>query len=67
MNVSVTPNEVVAKRIVARLRRRPLYGESWETFATRVISTELTIEATRRRREDFERRCAGGVNAAAPD
>jgi hypothetical protein len=67
VTLSATPNEVIAKRIVARLRRRPPFGESWETFATRVISTALTMESTRRRREDFDRRCMGGVNAAAPD
>jgi hypothetical protein len=66
MNVSVTPNEAIAKRIVDRLCRRPPFGEGWRTFAIREISTALTMEAAHRRRENDDRRAIGGANAAAP-
>jgi hypothetical protein len=65
MTVSVTPNEVIAKRIVDRLCRRPPYGEGWRAFAIREISTALTMEAGRRRRDEFERRGTGGTDAGA--
>jgi hypothetical protein len=67
MNLSQTPNEVLAKRIVERLCRRPPFGEGWRAFAIREISTALTIEVARRRRADFGRRSAGGANAASSD
>jgi hypothetical protein len=66
MTLSSTPNEVIAKRIVDRLCRRPPYGEGWRAFAIREISVALTMEAVRRKREDADRRAIGVASAAAP-
>jgi hypothetical protein len=65
-DLSFTRNEAVAARIVDRLCRRPPYGEGWRAFAIREISTALTMEAARRRREDADLLGIGGANAAAP-
>jgi hypothetical protein len=67
MTVSFTRNEAVATRIVDRLCRSPPYGEGWRAFAIREISTALTAEAARRRREDADRDRLGigGANAAS--
>jgi hypothetical protein len=53
MTVSFTASEVLAKRIVDRLCRRPPYGQSWREFAVREISRALTAETARCRRESF--------------
>jgi hypothetical protein len=66
MTVSFTRNEAVATRIVDRLCKRPPYGEGWRAFAIREISTALTTETARRRREDADRLGKGGANAASP-
>jgi hypothetical protein len=63
--LSHTPNEAIAARIVDRLCRRPPFGEGWRTFAIRGISTALTMEAARRKREDADPRGMGGANAAS--
>jgi hypothetical protein len=66
MNLSVTPNEIIARRVVDKLCRRPPYGQSWRDFAVREISCALTAQALRRKREEFDRRSTGEANAPAP-
>jgi hypothetical protein len=68
VNLSSTPNETIARRIVDRLCRRPPYGLAWREFAVREISGALAAEALRRRREGalIDRNLPGGAKAAAP-
>jgi hypothetical protein len=66
-SISHTASEVTARRIVDRLCRRHQYGQAWRDYAVREISTALTVEAARRRREEFERRSTGEANATPAD
>jgi hypothetical protein len=66
MNLSFTPNEIIARRVVDKLCRRPPYGQSWREFAVREISGARTAQALRRKREEFDRQSTGKANAAAP-
>lgn len=66
MNLSFTPNEIIARRVVDKLCRRPPYGQSWREFAVREISSALTAQALQRSREEFDRRSTGEPHASAP-
>jgi hypothetical protein len=72
MNLSFTPNEIIARRVVDKLCRRPPYGQSWREFAVKEISSALTIAAARLRQSDQRSgaqscapRSSGGLDAAA--
>jgi hypothetical protein len=64
MNLSFTPNEIIARRVVDKLCRRPPYGQSWREFAVKEISSALTV-ATAKRLRQTDQRSTGDVDAAA--
>jgi hypothetical protein len=44
--ISHTPHEAAARRLVAKLCRRPAYGLSWRDYAIAEITRALAIAAT---------------------
>jgi hypothetical protein len=65
VNLSFTPNEIIARKVVDKLCRRPPFGQSWREFAVKEISSALTVAvALRLRQSDLQ--STGEADAAAP-
>jgi hypothetical protein len=68
MKLSFTPNEIVAQQIVARLCRRPPYGQAWRDYAVKEIARALTTATVQRTKEaaaSDQHRSKGVADAAA--
>jgi hypothetical protein len=63
VTLSFTPNEIIARKVVDKLCRRPPFGQSWREFAVKEISSALTVAVARRLRQHVQ--STGEADAAA--